>query len=300
MKNTSKTLLFFGNERLSTGFVPDGAPTLQALVDNGYLIKAVIAHNNQTNSRAKRELEIETTAKKHGIPVLLPENPVDIANDLAKFQADAAVLVAYGRIIPQPVIDMFPLGIINIHPSLLPRYRGPTPIEQAIREGAKTTGVSLMKLGAGMDNGPVYAQQTVSLTNHETKHGLTSRLQKAGRDLLIQHLPAILNGSLTPQAQDNSQATYTSLLAKQDGMLDLTKPADMLEREVRAFGAWPKSRLKLNGATIIVTKTKVARNKTDGGLIVECGKGTFLEIEELIAPNGKKMSGAAYLRGHAH
>lgn len=300
MTHTSKTLVFFGNERLSTGFTPNGAPTLQALIKAGYTVKAVIAHNNTTASRTKRDLEIETVANRHGIPILLPEKPANISSELINFKADAAILTAYGKIIPQSIIDIFPLGIINIHPSLLPLYRGPTPIEQTIRDGAKKTGVSLMKLSAGMDSGPVYVRQEVVLTGGETKDELTRRLLEVGSKLLITHLPAILEKSLTPQAQNEADATYTKLLTKEDGILDLNEPAEAIERTIQAYATWPKSRLVYNGVTLIITLSRVAATKTDGILVVECGGNTFLEITELIGPSGKKMSGAAYLRGHAH
>ncbi|PLS81981.1 methionyl-tRNA formyltransferase, partial [Candidatus Saccharibacteria bacterium] len=188
--NKSKRLVFFGNERLSSGFTPareDSA--LQALIANGYDIAAVIAHHGGGTSRSKRELEIESIAKEYEIPVLLPNKPTDIEDELRSFNADAAVLIAYGRIIPERIINLFPRGIINIHPSLLPMYRGPIPIEQAILDGAPKTGVSVMALTKEMDAGPVYVQAEVLLSGDETKFELTRRLFAQGSSLLIQHLP---------------------------------------------------------------------------------------------------------------
>src|SRR5581483_9225315 len=130
---------------------------------------------------------------------------------------EAAVLVAFGRIIPQPIIDLFPKGIINIHPSLLPKLRGPTPIETAILDGLTETGVSLMRLEAKMDAGPLYSQQKISLNGDETKLELATKLNKVGAELLINSLPAILDGSLIPKPQNNSKATYTKLITKDDG-----------------------------------------------------------------------------------
>ena len=298
MKNKSKTLLFFGNERLSTGFEPQGAPTLQALIREGYEIKAVIAHHSHTNSRTKRELEIEKVAASHHIPVYLPEKPTDIIDQITAYQPDAAVLVAYGKIIPQPIIDLFPQGIINIHPSLLPLYRGPTPIEQVIREGNKKTGVSLILLTSGMDSGPVFAQEEITLSGSETKFGLSEQLLSTGGTMLIKNLPAILESTLKPTSQDDTKATYTSLLAKKDGWLDITKPAPILEREVRAFFAWPKSRITFRNNDIIVLKSRVVTEKIPGKLIVVCAQNSFLEITELIAPSGKIMGGSDFIRGY--
>lgn len=296
--NKSKTLIFFGNERLSSGFVPDGAPTLEALIGAGYDVKAVVANYEAGTSRKARALEIEEVARKHGIPVLLPDRPKDIIDELKAFNAEIGVLVAYGRIIPQSVIDIFPKGILNIHPSLLPQYRGSIPIEQAILDGASETGVSVMGLVKEMDAGPIYAQQTVQLTGNETKQELTERLLTLGGQLILDVLPAALNGTAKPRAQDESKATFTSLINKSDGHMDLNKPAVQLEREVRAYAVWPKSRLELLGHQVVVTKARVAQNNEDGALVVGANPG-YLEIEELIAPSGKKMTGAAFLRGYA-
>ncbi len=299
MTNISKTLLFFGNERLSTGFEPHGAPTLEALIKAGYKVKAVIAHHSQTHSRTKRELEIESVARVHNIPVFLPEKPADISNELAAFKAEAAVLVAYGKIIPRSVIELFPRGIINIHPSLLPLYRGPTPIEQVLRDGVQKTGVSLMRLGEGMDTGPVYIQKELALTGAETKHELTARALQLGSELLIENLPSILDGSLAPTPQDNSKASYTSLLTKNDGQLAATRPADALERDIRAFETWPKAKLTLFGKPIVVLKARVVANKADNALVIACANNTYLEIQELVGPSGKTMQGADFIRGYA-
>ncbi len=299
MTSTSKTLLFFGNERLSGGFEPSGAPTLQALVTAGYTVKAVIAHHGSTHSRTKRKLEIEAVAKTHNIPVLLPAKPADIAAELAGFQAEAAVLVAYGKLISQTVIDLFPKGIINIHPSLLPLYRGPTPIEQVIRDGALKTGVSLMGLTSGMDNGPLYAQQEFTLSGSETKQELTSRLLRAGGELLIKKLPAILDGSLAGKPQDETAASFTSLLAKADARLSPSKNAVELEREVRAFALWPKSKASFFGHDITVLNVRVVTEKIPHALVLECADSSLLEITELVAPSGKTMSGPDFIRGYA-
>ncbi len=293
----SSSLIFFGNERLSSGFVPQGAPTLQALIDNGYDVKAVVAHHEVGRSRRARALEIEEVAKAHNIPLLLPDRPKEIIEQLVSYHADVGVLVAYGRIIPQSVIDIFPHGILNIHPSLLPIYRGSTPIEQAILDGTPETGVSIMSLVKEMDAGPVYAQQRVALNGTETKQELTQRLLTIGSQLIIDVLPSVLDSSAQPKSQDDSLATYTSLFNKTDGIMNLTKSAERYEREVRAYAVWPKSRLTLNSHPVVVTKARVAQDLSDGELVVQCSPG-YLEILELIAPSGKTMHGADFKRGY--
>ncbi len=295
--NKSKNLVFFGNERLSSGFQPHGAPTLQALINHGYDVRAIVANYETGQSRNARTLEIEAVAKQRSIPVLLPNKPEEIIEQLASYQPAAGVLVAYGQIIPQSVIDLFPHGILNIHPSLLPQYRGPTPIEQALLDGAPKTGVSIMQLVKKMDAGPVFAWEAVTLSGSESKQELTDRLLNLGSQLLLDVLPDILDGSATPTAQDETKATYTSLIQKSDGLLDLSKPAEQLERQIRAYANWPKSRATLFGHDVVISKARIAKDASDGVLVLTCNPG-WLEVMELRAPSGRSMSGADFTRGY--
>jgi len=294
----SSKIVFFGNERLSSGFNPQGAPTLEALIKNGYEVAAVVSHYEPGTGRKTRPLEIKEVADKHNISVLLPEKLSSVSGELRQISADVGVLVAYGKIVPQSIIDIFPRGIINIHPSLLPLYRGSTPIEQAILDGAPKTGVSLMGLVKQMDAGPIYDQTELILTGSETKQELTRTLLLLGGEMLIKNLPSILDGSAKPTSQDEAKATFTRLLTKQDGALDLKKTATQLEREVRAFAVWPKSRTVLFGQPVIIQKARVAKAAADGILVITCGHGSFLEVLQLTAPSGKTMSGADFLRGY--
>ena len=289
-------MIFFGNERLATG-LKTSTPTLKMLIESGYQLKAVISSYTEATSRQKQPLEIAEVAKKNGLPLLLPDNLMSIKDDIAGYGAEAAVLVAFGRIIPSAIIDIFPKGIINIHPSLLPKYRGPTPIETAILDGANETGVSLMRLVAEMDAGPVYAQKRLSLTTSETKQEIADKLLACGRDLLKEHLPAILEGWLTPKPQNESDATYTKLIKKEDGKVDFGQPAEVIERQVWAFAGWPKSQAKIHGQDVIITKTRVAKDEKAGKLVMKCRPG-WLEIQELVGPSGKTMQGADFLRGY--
>lgn len=288
-------LLFFGNERLATG-VSTTAPVLRSLVNAGYDIEAVIASHTDGVSRQKRDLEIGPVAHAYHIPVILL-GKIDLAEKIRKHRTDAAVLVAFGKIIPQSIIDMFPKGIINVHPSLLPALRGSTPIETAILEGLPQTGVSLMKLSAEMDAGPVYAHKSFALEGSETKTGLAEKLNQLGAELLVEHLDVILDGSLKPRPQEEGQATYTRLLTKNDGLIDFSQPADVIERQVRAFQGWPKSRAKISGHETVITKARLARDEADGNLVIECRPG-YLEVLELTAPSGRTMSGAEFIRGY--
>ncbi len=266
-------IVFFGNEKLATG-LPEAKPIIRSAVQ-----------------KAGFEIEQIVTGK-------LPE--------LKPHEAKLAVLAAYGRIIPQKVIDEFPLGIINVHPSLLPLQRGPTPIEQAMLAGATKTGVSIMKLTAGMDEGPIYKQKSVQLTGKETKAELTQQLQQLGAELIFEVLPSIADGTLKPRSQPHpSRATYSKKLTKEDGQIDWSKPAEILEREIRAFALWPKSYTKLGGIEVVITKARVVDELGKSGeisvkdkiLMVYCGKDAL--IIEKLKPAGKpEMTAESFLAGY--
>jgi methionyl-tRNA formyltransferase len=309
----SSNLIFFGNERLSTGFSPSGAPTLCALINAGYKISAVVAHNEASASRNSRALEIEEVAREQNIPVLLPKSPRDIADQLINLRPDIGVLVAYGKIIPQSIIDLFPRGIINLHPSLLPAYRGPTPIEQAILDGAPKTGVSIMQLVKAMDAGQVYAQAELPIKAYEAKHELTERLLLRGSQLMLETLEKIMSGSLVPTPQNEALATYTSLIKKEDGLINWHAPAVELERQIRAFAVWPQSRAKIYGhqlapLDVIITSAHLPEDSSihllpgqidysDGRLLAGT-QTTPLQIAGLKVPGKKEMAAQSFANGY--
>lgn len=318
MKKTSKTakpsgtkVVFFGNERVATG-VSTTAPTLQALLAAGYDVVAVVSNFERATSRNARKLEIAEVAAKHNIPVLLPKKLSDIHDQLAGFGAEIGVLVAYGRMVSDSVINLFPKGIINIHPSLLPKHRGPTPIESAILNGEEKTGVSIMRLVKAMDAGPVFAQSEVDLQGTETKQALADTLLDIGSSMIIELLPGILDGSVVAMPQDESAATYDQLITKDASQLDWRKPATTLEREIRAYEHWPKSSMTLEGKEIIVTRAQsvpsvptdakpgdMAIAKKPGVIMVATSDGTLCIVE--VKPAGKKeMTAAAFIAGYSH
>ena len=301
----SKKILFFGNERLATG-VQTSAPTLRTLLAAGYEIAAIIvAQSPPSRSRHGRQLEIALVAEEHNIPLLSPANLSQARQQLASFGAEAAVLIAYGKLVPQTVLDLFPKGIINVHPSLLPLRRGPTPIENAILNGAIATGVSLMKLAIKMDTGPVYTQRIVPLGVNETKQELVDNLAGLGAAMVLENLPDILANSLKPKPQDGQAATYTQFVTKNDGLLDWTKPALSLEREVRAYAGWPRSRAKLGATDVIITKAHVTNGQGQpGSLWLEAKQlGIYtsegiLAVERLIPAGKQDMTAAAFMAGY--
>jgi methionyl-tRNA formyltransferase len=304
MTKTSKTVVFFGNERLATA-VTTTAPTLHALIEAGYRVPAVVSSHKTADSRSVRSLEIQKVADEYAIPLLTPRKVQTIAHELQAFQPDIGVLVAYGQIIPQAILDVFPLGIINIHPSLLPAHRGPTPVENAILTGEKHTGVSIMQLTKEMDAGPVFDQTSVILSGQETKQELAEKLLLLGSQRLTTLLPDILSQRLKAIPQDDSQATYDRLINKSDGQIDWAKPAVTLEREIRAYLDWPGSYTQLGGKTVTITAAQVVnkagapgtRELTKKSLLIYCGTEA-LQIKQLKPADKQEMPVEAFLNGY--
>ena len=304
-------VVFFGNERLASGLEHTDAPILTGLIEQGYDVVAVVSHYSESKSRNKRTLEVADIAKAHNIPLFLPNKPTEIIDELRALGADIAVLVAYGRIISQQVIDIFPLGIVNIHPSLLPKYRGPTPIESAILNGETIAGVSIMQLTAGMDEGPVYAQSEFPLSGTDGKFELYWRMSVLGAKLFFEAFPKIIDGSLKPTSQDDTRATYSKLIQKSDGIIDWNKPAEQIEREIRAYASWPQSRTTLGGVDVIITGADATGPFENTGpgtmqvlydgdvktLFVGTGEGQ-LEVMTLKPLGKKEMPVSAFLAGY--
>ncbi len=287
-------IVFFGTEDFSLA-------ALTGLIEADYPIAAVITKPDTRKGRGQKLTPpaVKVLATQHNIPVWQPSKLKDITDDIKSLGAVAGILVSFGKIIPQNVIDLFTPGIINVHPSLLPKYRGPSPIESAILNGDSETGVSIMQLSAEMDAGPVYKAKTYHLTGTETRSELYQVLATVGTDLLLETLPRILDGSLTPLAQNHEQATYCRLLQKEDGLIRPDKiSAAQAERQVRAYLNYPKTRHMFGNQQLIITKAHVSdQQKTP--LDILCQDGAFLAIDELIAPSGRVMSGEAFLRGYA-
>lgn len=301
----SKKILFFGNERLATG-VTTTAPALRALIGHGYDVAAIVVAQADTGkSRQSRPLEVAAVAKQHNIPLLSPIDLVAARDELAAYGAGAAVLVAYGKIVPPEVLAVFPAGIINIHPSLLPLHRGSTPVESVILGGPRETGVSLMKLSEKTDAGPVYAQETLPLSGKETKQALADKLSAIGTDMLLNNFPAITDGSLEPTLQDETGASLDPHISKADGVIDWSKPASRLEREVRAYAGWPRSRTSLGGTGVIIIAAHASEGSgTPGSLQIDgkqlgiyCEQG-MLVITSLIPAGKREMPAEAFLAGY--
>lgn len=293
MTNTSNPIVFFGTEDFSLA-------ALTGLIVGGYNIAAVITKPDSKKGRGHKltSPSVKVLATRHNIPVWQPTKLKDVADDIRALGTPAGVLVSYGKIIPQSIIDLFTPGIINVHPSLLPKYRGPSPIESAIKNGDAQTGVTIMQLSAAMDAGPLYAAKTHPLKGTETRPELYHALADIGTNLLLETLPSILNGSLQPTPQNDAEAIYCELLKKEDALLDFTSiTATEAERLVRAHLGFPKSKATVAGHTVVVTKAHISsQQKTP--LDILCQDGAFLSVDELIAPSGRTLRATDFINGY--
>lgn len=237
-----------------------------------------------------------------------PANPNDAASleRMRAVQPEVLVVVAYGRLLRQSVLDLAPAGVVNLHPSLLPAYRGASPIQAAIHDGRTRTGVTLMRMDAGLDTGPVIAAREVSIGLHDTSPDLHDRLADAGAALLDEVLEPWVAGGVTAQPQDPAAATLTRPLERADAELDLRRPAQELYNQWRAFQPWPGAFTMVDGQRVVATEIDqpladglpVGRASLDGdSLIVGCGSGALRLIR--LQPEGRKaMSARAFANGY--
>lgn len=283
---------------------------LRALAAAGHEIVGVVTQPDRPagRSRTPQPPPVKVAALDLGLPILQPPTLKDesIVETLRRLRPDVGVVAAYGEILRKNVLEIPPLGYLNVHPSLLPRYRGPTPVAAAILNGDDLTGVSIIKLVRAMDAGPILAQATVPLNPSARTGALTDDLFKLGSQLLINILPLYANGELEPQPQDESQATYCKLLSKEDGRIDWAQPADVIERAVRAYDPWPgtfttwqSQPLKIGAAQVDHDwhGTEAPGTILEGSTLrIATGKGA-LEVLEL-QPSGKRMMNAGdWLQG---
>lgn len=293
-------IIFFGTDDFSV-------PSLRALIEKKIVVATVVTKPDAPSGRGKQlsKPPVAIAAQECGINVLQPEElDDDFLEQLKQIEADIGVLVSYGKILPKEVIDIFPHGIINVHPSLLPKYRGPSPIEAAILNGDKVTGVTLMELDNEMDAGPIYLQDSIKLDQTETRTDLYEKLSTIGANMLSENLEAIISGGIKATPQHEGDASYTRLILKTDGLLSkdvLDQPAENIERMIRAYKGWPGVRLEDNtqiiDAKISPVKVPVGEINTATRQMLIGTAGSAIEVIKL-KPSGKNEMGVEdYLRG---
>ena len=294
---------------------PDFAvPPLHALIEAGYEVAAVVTQPDKPKGRGKTLLPtpVKEEALMHEIPVYQPQrvrkNP-EFLETLKEIDPDIMIVAAFGQIIPKEILELPKFGCINIHASLLPKYRGAAPIQQAVIDGEKESGVTIMQMGEGLDTGDMISKIIIPLAQDETGGSLFGKLAQAGAELLIKTLPSIEQGTAEREKQpEESPTPYAAMITKQMGLMNFSKPAEELERLVRGMNPWPSAYTFINGKTLKVWKCKVSGEQTDAipgtvfltdkeGIHVACEKGTLI-LTEVQLEGKKRMDTEAFLRGY--
>ena len=287
---------------------PDFAvPCLQRLLEDGHEVPAVFTQPDKPVGRhaVLTPPPVKQLPFSHGIPVYQPTKMRDgtVAALLRELAPDCLVVVAYGRILPQEILDVPPRGCVNIHGSLLPRYRGAAPIQWSVIRGETVTGVTSMFMDAGMDTGDIIDTLTTPIGENETAGELFERLAPLGARLLSTTLAAIADGTVTRRPQNDAEATMAPMLEKAMGRLDLTRPAQELHNQVRGMNPWPGAFCTAGGKTLKIHETRVAAGSGAPGTLlcadpvtVACGEGALQLVT--VQPEGKpRMAAEAWLRG---
>ncbi|MCE9572176.1 MAG: methionyl-tRNA formyltransferase [Deltaproteobacteria bacterium] len=250
---------------------------------------------------------IKVVAERAGVPVLQPKSAraPEVAQALAATGAELGVVVAYGKILPEAVLTAFPRGCINVHGSILPRYRGAAPIQRAVMNGDAETGIAIMQLDVGMDTGPVLLERRTPIGPRETAGELFARLAPLGAEALVEAIDGLVAGTLHPVAQDHTQATHAAMLTKADGVIDFSRPAAAVAAQIRGVDPWPGALVQLRRHTVkVFGAVEVEAFGTPGtvlavdarGLIVACGQGA-VAIDDLQLPGRKRLSVAQVAQG---
>jgi methionyl-tRNA formyltransferase len=288
---------------------PDfAAPALKALAAQ-YPVIGVVTQPDRPSGRGMTLTPppVKVAAQELGIPVIQPEKlkQSEALQQLQDWNPDLIVVAAFGQILRQNVLDLPKYGCLNIHASLLPRHRGAAPIQAAILAGDAETGITIMKMDAGLDTGPMLRQRAIPIAADETGGSLFEKLSELGGELLLETIPDYISGKLTPVLQPTEGATYFGMIKKEDGVLDFERPAVELERRIRAFNPWPGTFMFWNKASLKIHKAHVGKNISaepgkhvvvDGLPAVSTADG--LIVFDALQPAGKNsMSGKAFLAG---
>lgn len=286
---------------------------LRALAESGYEIAAVVTQPDKPKGRGKTMLPtpVKEEAQKYDIPVYQPVKVRDpeFIQVLEEIHPDLIVVAAFGQLIPKTILDLPEFGCINIHASLLPKYRGAAPIQWAVINGEKVSGVTTMRMDEGLDTGDMIMKEEVVLDEKETGGSLFDRLSEVGAKLCVRTLKAIEDGTATYTKQDHEAATKTTLIKKQFGIIDWSKPAVEIECLIRGLNPWPSAYTYLNGKTLKIWAAAVKDETSDKapgelaevtkhGVGVQTGDG-ILMLEEVQLEGKKRMSADAFLRGNA-
>ncbi|MHB8388857.1 MAG: methionyl-tRNA formyltransferase [Acidobacteriaceae bacterium] len=291
-------------------------PTLEALLNAGHAVDLVLSQPDRASGRG---LEVQFSpvkqfAKRHGLALSQPEkirNNPELQQQLGEMAPDAIIIVAYGRIIPPWMLTLPPYGNLNLHASLLPKYRGAAPIQWAVANGETETGVTTMRIDEGLDTGDILLQERVPISSEQTSVELSPILASVGAELMVRTLTGLRQGTLRAVQQDHSQATLAHLLQREDGRIDWSRTARQIYDRWRGFQPWPGAFTIFREKKLILHAVQVAADnawlpagasfgtmgRSDSRLLIVCGAGTVLDVLELQAEGKRRMAVQAFLNG---
>lgn len=298
-------IVFMGTPDFAVG-------ALEALVEAGHEVVAVVTQPDKPKGRGKemQQTPVKVCAIKHNIEVFQPVKikTAEAVEVLKGYGADLFVVAAFGQILSKEILDMPKFGCVNIHASLLPKYRGAAPIQWAILDGEKETGVTIMQMNEGLDTGDMLTKVIVPIEDTDTGESLFDKLAEAGAKLLVETIPQIEAGTLNPEPQDDSLSTYAKMIKKEMGLIDWKKDAIVLERLVRGMNSWPSAYTHFNGKTLKIWKAgvEVSEEKAVPGTVVEVTKNSIkvqtgqdlLVLKQIQLEGKKRMDVAAFLLGY--
>jgi len=297
-------LVFAGTPRFAV-------PTLEKLVEEGFNVRLVVTQPDRPRGRGMEltASPVKQAALRFGIPVQQPDkikNNPEFQSELTELRPDAMIVVGYGRIIPQWMIDLPVLGNLNVHASLLPKYRGAAPIQWAIAAGENVTGVTTMRIDAGLDTGDILLQREVSISSEDTAETVAPKLAALGADLMIETLRGLREGTITARHQNHALATLAPLLTKEDGEIDFHRPATEIWNRLRGFQPWPGAFTTFRSKTFHVWSARPAKSnipvatlKLEGHrLLVGCRAKTALELLEVQVQGKKRMPVQDFVNGY--
>jgi len=286
-------------------------PTLEKLVEAGFPVRLVVTQPDRPRGRGMEltASPVKQSALRLEIPVLQPEKiklNEEFRAELTALKPDAIIVVGYGRIVPQWMIDLPKLGNLNVHASLLPKYRGAAPIQWAIASGETATGVTTMRIDAGLDTGDILLQGEIPIASEDTAETLAPRLAAMGAELMIETLRRLQAGSIQPRPQDHTQATLAPILKKEDGRIDFHRSATEIWNRLRGFQPWPGAYTNFRGKSLHIWVARpVAMDVPSGTIQMEghlplagCAPGTALELIEVQVEGKKRMSGRDFVNGY--
>jgi len=287
-------------------------PTLEALINDKYFsIVGVVSQPDRPIGRKQiiTPTPVKETAQQHGLTVFQPERISTILPELTALKPDLVVVVAYAQIIPETVLNLPTFGCINIHASLLPKYRGAAVLQAPIINGDSETGITIMKMDKTLDTGPIIIQEKIELSDHETPVTLAEKLAPLGAKMLPDALKRYISGELKPQSQNNKLASYVKTLNKEDGRIDWSHSAERIERQIRAMSPWPGTWSIWQGQILKITKVEHNQHLIEqyrqgevfidnNRLAVQCGIGNLI-IERLQLEGKSEVSATEFLRGYS-